>query len=209
MNRWALKLYVESSILQRLTQRPKWEHRNFSFWFLLLFSWNTFLLWIRHLIFLNPSFCNHIYCVWILLETHTREWILFHTRSFRYFARNSKTKHFGSFSCRDTTAKLTESSILILNSVRHFSTFCLYATGQAQSGLRNKHLVSVHLYKKCILEMSDSRNVFNGFMIDKVNFLMNVTENAIDIVTSYMFSPQKWRCNQHVTNNRFYRSTMK
>ena len=64
---------------------------------------------------------------------------------------------------------------------------------------RNQHLVYVPG-----LTTSDIIQTFDdAFEMDRVNFLMNETDNSIDLVTGYMFSPQACKKVQLKTINRF------
>lgn len=101
--------------------------------------------------------------------------------------------------------KLKESSILVFDRLNFFAAFCKQVSWQSHPTYRNKHLV----YVTNLTHLDILRNVFDGFMIDNVNFLMNVTENTIDLVSSFMFTKEKCRSNQLFTINRFERSTMK
>lgn len=110
-----------------------------------------------------------------------------------------------TFQIRSWIRKLSGPSILIFESVNFFSAFCKQGSWQIHSTYRDKHLV----YVPNLTTTDISKHVRDGFLIDSVNFLMNVTENSIDLVSSYMFTQQTCRLNQLVTINRFERMTMK
>ena len=54
------------------------------------------------------------------------------------------------------------------------------------------------------LTTSDIVKIFkDGFKIDHINFLMHETDNSVDLVTSFMFTPQACKKLQFKTINRF------
>lgn len=67
-----------------------------------------------------------------------------------------------------------------------------------------KHLVHI---QGAILK--DLEHIQDGFKIHNANFLLNKTEKSIDLVSSFMFTPNACRKNQFATINRFETRLMK
>lgn len=98
---------------------------------------------------------------------------------------------------------LNKSSILIFDSVKNFEIFRDKIVWQTNNATRHQHLVHIPN-----VTIDDLEKIQNGFSIDNVNFLMNETEESIDLVTGFMFSSNKCRSNEFVTINRLTKSTM-
>lgn len=101
--------------------------------------------------------------------------------------------------------KLQMSSILIFDSPKAFKETCNEITWQTHREKLHKHLVYIANASASDIE----ENIKDGFSIDSVDFLVNETEKSIDLVTSFMFSPQACRSNQLMTINKFLRKTLK
>lgn len=100
--------------------------------------------------------------------------------------------------------QLNISSIVIFDSPENFKENVKNIKWLSKKRMRHKHLV----YAPNLSVSDVVENINNGFDIDNVGFLMNETEKAVDLVTSFMFTPNLCRSNQLVTINRFLRSTM-
>ena len=104
------------------------------------------------------------------------------------------------------TFYLPNSVIAIFDSVDRFKANAHYIKRATNREQRTHHLVYVPK-----LKYSDIINTFPaGFLIDHVSFLMNKTENSIECVTAFMFSPF-FTCRQLQleTINRFDLNTLK
>lgn len=100
--------------------------------------------------------------------------------------------------------RLNVSSLILFDSPQVFKDFSKNIEWISNKRMRFKHLVySPNLRDRDIVE-----NIKNGLDIDQVGFLMNETETSIDLVTSFMFTPDKCRQNQLVMINRFDINTM-
>lgn len=100
--------------------------------------------------------------------------------------------------------QLNTSSICLFDSVENFK-----ATFGKIKWLSNKNMRHPHLVYVPGITANDILSIAtDGFLIDKVNFLVNVTSTSADIATSFMFTPQKCRVNQIQSINRFYVETM-
>lgn len=98
--------------------------------------------------------------------------------------------------------QLNISSLLFFDSPQNFIALVKKIKWLSDKRMRYKHLVHVpNLIMSDIVE-----NIQDGFSIDNVNFLMNETEESIDLVSSFMFTSKKCRSNQLVTINRFTRN---
>lgn len=98
--------------------------------------------------------------------------------------------------------KLNISSILLFDSVQEFKKRNI--TWLSNSRMRHKHVVHIPN-----VTINDLEIIQDGFSIDNVAFLMNVTRSSIELVSSFMFTKNKCRSNHFVTINRFRKSTMK
>lgn len=99
---------------------------------------------------------------------------------------------------------LNTSSLLFIDDAKDFIALSENITWQNKRRTRYNHLVYIaDATKADIPLMSD------GFSIDNVDFLVNETENSMELVTSYMFTPRKCRSILMVTINYFEGSTMR
>lgn len=98
---------------------------------------------------------------------------------------------------------LNTSSVLVFDSVENFEKFRDDIVWQTHNATRHEHLVYIPN-----VTVADLEKIQDGFSIDTVNFVMNETQESIDLVTGFMFSPNKCRSNQFVTINRFVKSIM-
>ena len=95
--------------------------------------------------------------------------------------------------------KLGDSGIVIFDSVERFVASSSTIFWVADARYRNQHLVYVPG-----LTTSDIIKTFNnGFEIDDINFLMHETDNTVELVSSFMYTPQACRQLQLKTINRF------
>lgn len=99
--------------------------------------------------------------------------------------------------------QLAAPSVLVFESAEIFIQNVGAIKWLSNPSLRHKHIVyAPGLTSKDIIE-----NTQNGFDIDKVAFLMHETRDSIDLVSSFMFTPQKCRENQVKAINRFNGTT--
>ena len=95
--------------------------------------------------------------------------------------------------------ELGYSGIVIFDSVKSFVESASSLLWVNDERYRNHHLVYVPgLTTSAIIKTFD-----DGFEIDHVNFLMHETDNSIELVTGYMFTPQACKQLQLKTINRF------
>lgn len=100
--------------------------------------------------------------------------------------------------------RLGPSSIVIFDSLKRFKKSASNILWTEEK-YRRQHLVYVPL-----LKTSDIRDsISDGFLIDHVNFLMNVTENSVKLVTGYMFTQKACRRLQFKSINRFDFETLR
>jgi hypothetical protein len=100
--------------------------------------------------------------------------------------------------------KLNTSSIVLFDSAKSFRRLKNKVQWQSESTAIQKHLVYFP-----DANIDDFKHIRSDFSIHNVNFLMNVTRKSIDLVTSFLFTPQKCRENQFVSINRFKKTSMK
>lgn len=100
--------------------------------------------------------------------------------------------------------QLNISSILIFDSAKTF-----LERKHKIKWLSNKRMRFEHLVYFPNASVNDFEDIQDGFAIDNVNFLVNETENSIDLLTGYMFSEYKCHQNQFVTINKFDSKTMR
>lgn len=98
--------------------------------------------------------------------------------------------------------RLNISSILLFDSAQTFRRQTI--VWQTDKTVRHRHLV--HIPNS---DVDDLWHIKDGFLIDKVNFLLNGTGKSINLVSSFMFTPKQCRSNQYALINRFNVSTMK
>lgn len=103
------------------------------------------------------------------------------------------------------TLKLNTSSIVVFDSVESFRKICNLIEWQTNPIKRHQHLVHIQ-----DASLSDLERIQDGFSIDTVNFLMSgmletfsEKEKSIELVSSFMFTPQACRKNQYKTINKF------
>ena len=70
---------------------------------------------------------------------------------------------------------------------------------------RNRYKHLVHISNASVKDIAESFQ--NGFLIDSVGFLINETENSIELVSSYMFTESACHSNKFLTVNRFHKYT--
>lgn len=99
--------------------------------------------------------------------------------------------------------RLNKSSVLIFDSHGDFKTKSANISWQTNPTDPYYHLVLAPN-----LTMSDVKSL-QGFSIDKVGFLVDMSEKSIDLATSFMYAPGSCRKNHFVKINRFKRSTMR
>ena len=100
--------------------------------------------------------------------------------------------------------QLGDSSIVVFDSVEKFVKNASTLIWTSNKRYRNHQLVYVPG-----LTTSDIVKTFqNGYLIDHVNFLMHETDNSIELVTAYMFTPQACKKLQLKTINRFDLQTL-
>lgn len=107
-----------------------------------------------------------------------------------------------------SNVELVSSSLLLFDSPEVFKkkskSISFASNTWASKTIRHKHLV--HIANGSVNDIA--QNIRDGFSIDSVSFLVNENEKSIDLVTSFMFTPQACRSNQLVTINRFFKNTM-
>lgn len=72
---------------------------------------------------------------------------------------------------------------------------------QWQSNKRQRYHHFVHILNGNLSDIEE--NFRDGFSIDNVHFLVRSTENSIDLLSAFMFSPEACRQNQFVVINQF------
>ena len=109
-----------------------------------------------------------------------------------------------SFFKPDKFFELGDSGIVFFDSVERFVASASSICWVSDERHRNQHLVYVPG-----LRTSDIIKTFvDGFEIDSVNFLMHETDNTIELVSSFMFTPQACKELQLRTINRFDLQTL-
>lgn len=98
--------------------------------------------------------------------------------------------------------RLNCSAIVLFDSVKTFKKNVENIEWLTNIKKRYAHLV----YAKGLTKQNIIESVENGFLIDKVGFLMNETEKSIELVASFMYTAQKCRPNQLFTINSFMRN---
>lgn len=116
----------------------------------------------------------------------------------------SKANNSITFEVSENNRLLFNPSLLLFDSIQTFQRFCRTSMWQPYFYFRNHHLV----YVPKITSKDVLKNVPNGFALDYVNFISNVTNQSVDLITSYMFTSHACREHQVATVNRFKRSTM-
>lgn len=97
---------------------------------------------------------------------------------------------------------LNASSVLLFDSPHNFKEFTLNMTWQGHKEKRFKHIVHIH---RATISDIDNGNGHNGFHIDNVNFLVNESEESIELATAFMFSNASCRHKEFKIINRFNR----
>lgn len=97
---------------------------------------------------------------------------------------------------------LNTSSIVNFGSPKLFKEVSRNITWQRNDRKRHKHLVCIPT-----ATVSDLENLQLRFPADSVDFLVNETDESIDLVSAFMFTPKACRRNEFKTINRFKRST--
>lgn len=96
-------------------------------------------------------------------------------------------------------SQLNGSSVLLFESAQQFRDIAPDIKWQSNPRMRFKHIVySPNLTAKDVIE-----SVQNGFSIDQVAFLMNETNDSIELATSFMFTEQACRQIQLKMINKF------
>lgn len=107
-------------------------------------------------------------------------------------SQNFPTQHLRFF-------QLNAPSVLIFGSLEDFSAKLFKIKWVNSTENHRKHILYVpNLTQRHALELFP-----NGFSIDRVAFLMNETENSIDVVSCFMYTPTACKEKQFVTINRF------
>jgi hypothetical protein len=121
----------------------------------------------------------------------------------------------------NSTIMLNTSSVIIFDSAESFRKMRNNIFWQPNYAVRYKHLVYFPKGRRSDLELIQFNLMFkfkeeenferrlDEFSIDRVNFLMNETDQSIELVSGFMFTSQACRKNQFLTINRFERSSMK
>jgi len=106
-----------------------------------------------------------------------------------------------------TQMRLKSSSVTIFDSKRNFLQICYKIKWQTHPETRHEHLVYAPG-----LNADDLKNMTHlrpDFSIDQLSFLVNETENSIDLVTGFMYGLEHFRSNQIITINRFNKTVKK
>ena len=99
---------------------------------------------------------------------------------------------------------LGDSGIVFFESVKKFKQSVSNIWWVKNERLRNLRLV----YVPGLTTSDIIKTIVDGFEIDHVNFLMHETDNLIELVTAYMFTPQACKKLQLKTINRFDLQTL-
>lgn len=103
------------------------------------------------------------------------------------------------------SSRLNASSILVFDSMKIFKEFKNKIVWQTNNATRHRHIVQIFDAKAEDLAMIQA----DGFAVDTVSFLSDETEQSIDLITTFMFSPNACRTNKLLKINRFSRSKMR
>lgn len=95
--------------------------------------------------------------------------------------------------------QLKISSILLFDSVQNFKDNVKNIKWLSNKRVRYPHLVYIPNATLADIE----ENFLDGFDIDNVAFLTNLTEISIELASSFMFTPKKCRSNQPKIINKF------
>lgn len=101
--------------------------------------------------------------------------------------------------------ELKVSTFLIFESVKVFKEVAAFIDWQPTRKASHPHLV--HISGASIKDLQD--NIKNGFSIDNVAFIIQQGQKSIELVSSFMYTPQKCQTNQFLTINTFSRKSMK
>ena len=158
----------------------------------------------KHFATLKATYPGRIKIVWFGDETKELEALM--TKLMK--VRNSNIKievesvKLEKFS-EEEKFKIKFSSIVFFDTVQRFNDNARKIMWTSDPKIRSQHVVYVP--KLTIDDIIET--LPDGFEIDQVNFLMNVTVNSIDLVTSYMFTEDACRVQQLKTINRFNSNT--
>lgn len=106
---------------------------------------------------------------------------------------------------KEDEVALTNQSLLIFASNHDFLKFFNSITYQPKLYSRIQHLLYI-IGNDTVKDVL--KTVRYGFYIDELNFLTNITDQSIDLITTYMHTKHECRKLQVVTSNQFKRSTM-
>lgn len=101
--------------------------------------------------------------------------------------------------CKADDIKLNTSTFLAFDSPEIFNEIADRIIWQTNKSKRYRHLVYISNGTADDIDAS----IQDGWRIDNVAFLVNETEESIDLVTSFMFTEKKCRESQLETINRF------
>lgn len=100
--------------------------------------------------------------------------------------------------------RLQTSSLIIFDSLHTYKKNVRKIKWQNNQRLRHKHLVYV---PKAKAKEISQELLANGFEVDSVGFLANESEDSIDLISSFMYTPDKCRSNQFVRINKYTRNS--
>lgn len=119
-------------------------------------------------------------------------------------SRNTKISFKVSQGGKNNRNQLNGPSILIFDSAKTFREMQINITWQGHPAERHQHLVYFPN-----ASFDDFSEVGDTFAIDNVNFLKGDAGKSIELVTSFMFSPEMCHKNKFVSINRFTRQNMR
>lgn len=107
--------------------------------------------------------------------------------------------------CNFKNIELNTSTLLIFESPEDFDETVEKIIWQTNPAIRDKHLVYIRNGSKDDLKKA----IEDASWIDNVAFLLNETEDSIELASSFMFTASKCHENQLVTINRYQKDTRK
>ena len=114
-----------------------------------------------------------------------------------------------NFMPKNRTYNLTEASIVFLESKECFKDFASKIIWNTNEAMRHHHLVyAPGLTSWDVAKTFSKKFNFYGFKIDHVSFLVNKTEESIDLVSGFMFTEQACHQLQVKKINHFSLKTM-
>lgn len=105
----------------------------------------------------------------------------------------------------ESKSNLNISSILLFDSIKVFKEVVKTINWLSDRSKRFQHLV----YAPNLTINDINENILDGFIIDQVSFLVNETEESIELATVFMFTAHKCREKQFVVINKFEAKSMK